>query len=116
MGLITVIPIIVKVDRKEDYFGDETGTPDFYMVSDTLKKYLGEESIFVSWDYNDFAFIIEDRIDDEGCDTSHDFRRIIENIYESFGDWDYYKDNYLKFRIVEENESAYEVGWLIAHS
>ena len=49
MTIIKVIPISVKSNGDEEYFGDETGTPEFYMVHDTLLKYLGEENVWVNW-------------------------------------------------------------------
>ena len=76
MTLIRVNAIAVKGNEEAD-FGDETGTPGFYIVKDTLCKYLGEENIWVSWDYNDFLFVIEDKFDDESYDNSYDYRKII---------------------------------------
>jgi len=49
MVIIKVMPISVKPNGEEKEFGDETGTPEFYMVHDTLLKYLGEENVWVNW-------------------------------------------------------------------
>lgn len=84
------------------YFGDETGTPEFYVVSDVLKKYLGENNINISWDYNQFFFIITNF--DEGIDNTYDYIQIIESIYESFifppGIFESNKDDLLVFQII----------------
>ena len=47
----------VKPNGTFNYFGDETGTPEFYVVKDTLEKHLEEDNIWVSWDYNNWYFI-----------------------------------------------------------
>ena len=102
MVIIKVMPICVKPNGKEEIYGDETGTIEFYMVYDTLIKYLGEEKIWVSWDYNDFLYIIKDKFDDEFFDNSYDYIRIIEEIYEPFEPFNFKnrKKDYLKFEIV----------------
>lgn len=87
------------------YFGDEHGTPEFYHVVDILYKYLGENNVSVSWDYNNGSFIINQRGQpDEGCDNTYDYIKIIESIWEPF-DYesvtfeDYIKD-LLVFKII----------------
>jgi len=89
-------------------FGDETGTPEFYHVDDILKKYLGEENIWVSWDYNNWNFIIEQfGLPDEGCDNTYDYMQIIESIWEPFdygpGIFENYKNDHLAFEIVYDD-------------
>ena len=103
MTLIRVIAIAVKGNEEAD-FGDETGTPRFYIVKDTLCKYLGEENIWVSWDYNDFLFVIEDKFEYESYDNSYDYRKIIETICEPFAPFNfvYLKEHYLKFHIIND--------------
>ena len=41
MTIIKVQAFTVNTNEEYDYFGDETGTSDFYVVHDTLQKYLG---------------------------------------------------------------------------
>lgn len=46
--ILTVKPILVNdLTGEEEPFGDETGTPQFYMVTHTLMKYLNEEEIYI---------------------------------------------------------------------
>ena len=98
------MPISVKPNGEEKEFGDETGTPEFYMVHDTLLKYLGEENVWVNWDYNDFIFIIENKFEDECFDISYDYKKIIEEIYEPFAPFNfvYMKQDHLKFQIISD--------------
>jgi hypothetical protein len=98
----------VKPNGTSNYFGDETGTPEFYHVDDILKKYLGEDNIWVSWDYNNWNFIIEQRgLPDEACDNTYDYIKIIESIWEPFlhppGIFEDYKKDHLAFQIVYDN-------------
>jgi hypothetical protein len=104
MVIIKVMPISVKPNEEEEYFGDETGTPEFYMVHDTLLKYLGEENVWVNWDYNDFIFIIENKFEDECFDISYDYKKIIEEIYEPFAPFNFksMKKDHLKFQIISD--------------
>jgi hypothetical protein len=97
MSYIKVIPISVNTDGTKDYFGDETGTPEFYMVSDTLEKYLGE--VYVTWDYTEFCFMIE--MKDQSGDI-YDYIPIIESIYEPFAPFNfvYRKNQHLAFEII----------------
>ena len=90
--VIIVKPIWVNDITGEESSGcEEIGTPDFYMVSHTLEKYLGGDKIWVykdrndcdlftikycKTDGNDYGFII---IDDEKLKKDIN---IIENIYE----------------------------------
>lgn len=78
-----------------EYFGDETGSTEFYMVKHTLEKYLGKENIYVSWDYAEFLFVIEET--DEGCDNLYDYSKTIEDIHEPF------KNRYMRFEILNFN-------------
>jgi len=98
----------VKPNGTSNYFGDETGTPEFYHVDDILKKYLGEHNILVSWDYNNWNFIIEQRgLPDEDCDNTYDYIKIIDSIWEPFlyppGIFEDYKNDHLAFEIVYDN-------------
>lgn len=104
MTIIKINPFSVKPNGQYDYFGDEIGTPEWYMVLHTLEKHLGRENIWVSWDYTDFFFTIE-FIDDEGyyCDDfESDYIQIIESIYESFEPFNfvYMKNDHLAFQII----------------
>jgi len=58
-SVINVKPLLVNDKGYNEYFGDETGTPEFYMVLDILYKHLGKENILVSWDYKEFFYKIE---------------------------------------------------------
>jgi len=103
MKYIQVQPFSVNVNGEEDYFGGETCSTEFYIVSDILKKCLGKENIWVFWDYTELYFIIfimEENYVDEGCDDTYDYIHIIESIYEPF-----YFDNkqmHLTFQIIYE--------------
>jgi hypothetical protein len=69
------------------YYGNEPGTPEFNHVVGILEKYLREDNILVSWDYNDGYFIINQQgIPDEGCDNTYDYIKIIKSIWEPFDD------------------------------
>ena len=83
--IFTVKPIFVNdVTGEESPFYDEVGTPEFYMITDTLLKHLGE----TIWSYIDPAdpelFVIHEyeNANDEGYDNTEDFYIIIENINE----------------------------------
>jgi len=102
---IKVNAFTVNTNKEYDYFGDETGTPDFYVVHDTLIKYLGDENVYVNWDYNEFFFVIEDNENsDEGYDNTCDYIHTIESIYESFdyppGIYEDNKNDHLVFQII----------------
>ncbi len=60
------------------YWGDETGTLEFYMVWNTLKAYLGDNFKVYTHPTND-TFIVENDDDDEGCDYSYDIIKFIES-------------------------------------
>ncbi len=94
---VRVQPFSVNEYKQKDYFGEEPGTPEFYMVSDTLNKYLGKENIWVSWDYTDFCFIIEQKDNNNTFDY-----KIIESIYEPFEPYNfiYKKNDHLVFEII----------------
>lgn len=98
MTIIKVNPYSVNTYGNCEYFGDETGTPKFYMVIHTLEKHLGE--INVKWDYTHFFFTIEDI--DEGCDNTADYIKIIESIYEPFEPHNFtdMKNHHLVFQII----------------
>jgi hypothetical protein len=50
--ILTVKPILVNdLTGEETPFGDETGTPQFYMVTHTLMKYLKDENIYIYIDH-----------------------------------------------------------------
>jgi hypothetical protein len=105
MTILKVNAFTVNTNKEYDYFGDETGTSDFYVVQDTLIKYLGDENVYVNWDYNEFFFIIEDRGDsDEGYDNTCDYIQTIESIYEPFdfppGIYENNKNDHLVFQII----------------
>ena len=89
MTIITIMPIVINNDGKEYYYGDETGSIQYYVVKDILHEYLGEK-IYVSWNYNDFTFEIRGHDDfdneDEGFDIIDDYVRIIDTIYEQIFD------------------------------
>ncbi len=65
---IKVNPKLVNPKGDLDYFGEETGTPEFYIVSDILYKHLGKENISVSWDYNDFTYKI--KVEKDLCEVN----------------------------------------------
>lgn len=90
--VIIVKPIWVNDITGEESSGcEEIGTPDFYMVSHTLEKYLGKDEVYITKDrYNCELFIIYylntekfrygfKIIDD---DKIKEQIEIIENIYE----------------------------------
>ncbi len=100
--MIKVMPMVILDNDSEEFYGDETGTPDFYKVWTTLHKYLGE-NIWVSWNYDDFTFEITD--DDEGCDSVYDYIKLLQKICEPFEEdsYDYAEKNYrwLRFDIIQ---------------
>lgn len=101
-SIIKVNAFHVKPNGTFDYFSEETGTPKFYHVAETLEKYLGKDNVWVSWDYQEFCFIISVKgVPDEACDNTYDYIQIIESIYEPFeyepGIFDDYKNDHLVF-------------------
>ena len=94
---IKVNPFLVSASGNYDHFGEETGTPEFYMVSDILNKHLGEENISVSWDYAEFFYKIE-VMDDKGID----YIKIIESINEPFSSFNVvnHKNDHLIFQVI----------------
>lgn len=81
MTIIEVMVIMIDDNGKEHtYYGDEVGTPDFYTVWYTLRAYLSTDIEITNHPVND-TFIIENN--DEGCDNSYDYIKIIESIYEN---------------------------------
>lgn len=90
--VITVKPIWVNDVSGEESSGcDDIGTPDFYMISNTLYKYLGKDEIWVYKHINQrelfiICYLNTDKfrygfkiIDD---DKIKEQIKIIENIYE----------------------------------
>jgi hypothetical protein len=102
MTIIKVTPTAINPydEEAENYFGDETGTPEFYIVKDILQKYLGE-NINVRWNYDDFTYEIEDLNEDEGYDNLQNYIDNIKNIYEPMEQFNYegLKQCYLMFMI-----------------
>lgn len=98
--MIRLNPFIVDANGHEEIFGDETGTTEFYMVKQTLTKYLGKH-VYISWNYDNFMFEIEN--DDESCDNTDDYIDIIETINESlshFNTTEYLQKCHLSFEII----------------
>ena len=91
---IKVNPFLVNANGERDHFGEETGTPEFYIILKVLHKYLGEENISISWDYTEFFYKIEVMDDKE-----IDYIQIIESINEPFSQFnkDYHKNDHLIF-------------------
>ena len=102
MTIIKITPIAINPydAEAENYFGDETGTPEFYTVKHILQKYLGE-NINVSWNYDDFTYEIEDLNEDEGYDNLQNYIDNIKNIYEPMEPFNYesLKNCHLMFMI-----------------
>jgi hypothetical protein len=85
--LFNVKPIFVNdVTGEESPFYDEVGTPEFYMITHTLQKHLGETIwSHISDDDPDLFVIHENAIHetlDEGYDNTADYQAIIESINE----------------------------------
>ena len=85
MIAIEVGPVIINSAGKTYGFGSRPGTPSFNIVKDTLEEYLGK-NITVNYNYAEFTFVIESDVEDEGCDTSGDFKEVIESICEFMPD------------------------------
>ena len=94
---IKVNPFLVSASGNYDHFGEETGTPEFYMVLDILNKHLGEGNISVSWDYAEFFYKIE-AIEDKEID----YIKIIESINEPFSSFNVvnHKNDHLIFQVI----------------
>jgi len=91
MTSIEVMVIMTDADGKEHtYWGGETGTPEFYTVTHTLKAYLNDNVLIYNHPTND-TFIIE------GCDISYDIKTI-ESIYENA--YSYNCNKHLRFKIL----------------
>ena len=67
----------------------ETGTKDYYSVTDTLEAYLGE-NVLISTNPTNSTFIIDTNDeDDEGCDSSYDYIEIVDSIYDGAYSYDH---------------------------
>ena len=96
MTIIEVMVIMTDDEgKKYTYWGGETGTNEFYMVKYTLEAYLGDKLLIYHHPNND-TFIIED--EDEGCDNSYDYVKIIESIYDNTQSYECH--DYLSFDIL----------------
>jgi len=97
MSFIRIKPIFVNDDTGEESpFYDEVGTPEFYMITDTLTKYIGDKIYSYIDDQNTDYFIIK---------YNHkDTVKIIKNIYELNTLFPIYKEqkpsNHIKFKII----------------
>jgi hypothetical protein len=102
MTIIKVFPNLINPadDEAENYFGDETGSQQYYTVISILQKYL-PKYLTVSLNDDDLTFEIEDLKEDEGCDNLDDYIEIIENIRESLVPYNYaeLENQYLMFII-----------------
>ena len=85
MIAIEVGPVMINRAGKTYGFGSGPGTLSFNIVKDILEEYLGK-NITVNYNYNEFTFVIESDVEDEGCDTSGDFKEVIESICEFMPD------------------------------
>ena len=76
-------------DEMDDPVWGETGTQDYYAVTDTLQAYLGK-NVLISTNPTNSTFIIDTNDeDDEGCDRSYDYIEIIESIYDGAYSYDH---------------------------
>jgi len=84
---LTVKPILINdLTGEEEPFGDETGTPQFYMVKHTLEKHLNDEDIYIYTDDTDpewWFTIAQRRASAIGVSEKiRNYIAIIEQIYE----------------------------------
>ena len=83
---LTVQPMLVNdLTGAEEPFGDETGTPQFYMVKHTLEKYLKDEDIYIYTDADGLFTIAQRRANANAIGVkakSKNYKTIIEQIYE----------------------------------
>lgn len=96
---IKVNPKLVDPNGNVDYFGEETGTPEFYIVLDILNKYLGKENILVSWDYTMWFYKIQ--VEEE---KYIDYIQIIESINEPMSPFKmvYHENDHLIFEVISD--------------
>ena len=90
MTIIEVLAFWVFQDSDDEMgepFWGETGTKDYYSVTDTLEAYLGK-NVMISTNPTNSTFIIRDT-NDEGCDISYDYIKIIEYIYDNTYSYDH---------------------------
>jgi len=101
-SIIKVNPFSVNIKGEYDYFADETGTPEFYMVLHTLEKHLGEENISVTWDYKEFFFNIKVIEGGYYYDNIDECIQKIESIFEPFEPYNfvYMKNDFLVFQVI----------------
>jgi hypothetical protein len=98
MTIIEVMVIMTDEEGNEHtYWGGETGTCEFYMVKYTLEAYL-DDNVFIYHHRTNDTFVIEDEDEDEGCDNSYDYIKIIESIYDNTESYECRK--YLSFEIL----------------
>ena len=101
--ILIVQPIYINDDTgNEKFFDDEIGTPDFYMISDILKKHLGESWICIDKE-NPRSFTIEkfDEKRDRCIINTLENKEIIKKIYEVndlFPIWGY--SSHIRFEIM----------------
>jgi hypothetical protein len=110
---LTVQPILINdLTGEEEQFGDETGTPQFYMVKHTLEKYLKDEDMYI-YTEEDGLFTIAQRsanvVDANVVDANaigvkekiKNYKAIIEQIYEVNTLWpDRCPSSHIKFVIL----------------
>ena len=80
MTCIEIMAIMEDADGETFKYIGEIGTPEFHQVKTTLQKYLNT-TLWLYTNNEENLFVIEN--EDEGCDNSFDYVKIIENIYES---------------------------------
>ena len=98
-SIIKVNPYSVNSGEEKKNYGEETGTPEYYLVLYTLEKYLGKENISVSWDYRYFFYeikLIEEK--------EKDYIKIIESIKEPFSEYNVvsHKKSHLIFEVINK--------------
>jgi hypothetical protein len=96
MTIFEVEAIMRHANGKEDTFGGDTGSTEFYMVKHTLQEHLGEEHswlLFYNHVSND-TFIIETK-EAENKNLINQYIDIIKNIYKAYD-----RDRHLRFEII----------------
>lgn len=96
MTKIEVIVTMTNDEGEHHFWGSVSGSYEFYKVQFILQSYLGTNVWIYHHRMND-TFIIEEKLfEDEGCDISNDYVKIIESIY---ANTNYHE--YLSFAILE---------------